>query len=87
VRDRRILYATCFLRAVATQMLGILLGVYLPLAELGVAEVGTVVSAGLRGAAGAALLATLLVGAALKISYDLLLYRAFRSVKPPEEAG
>ena len=29
--------------------------------------------------------AALLVGAGLKISYDLLLYRAFRSVRPPEE--
>jgi MFS family permease len=63
VRDRRILYATCFLRAVATQMLGILLGIYLPLVGLSGAEVGTVVSAGLWGAAGAALLATFLADA------------------------
>jgi len=33
------------------------------------------------------LLTPLLVGAALKISYDILLYRAFRSVRPPEESG
>jgi hypothetical protein len=26
-----------------------------------------------------------LVGGGLKIAYDLLLYRAFRSVRPPEE--
>lgn len=31
--------------------------------------------------------APLLVGAALKISYDILLYAAFRRVRPPEEAG
>jgi len=29
--------------------------------------------------------APLIVGPALKITYDLLLYRAFRGVKPPEE--
>ncbi len=31
--------------------------------------------------------APLLVGAALKIAYDLLLYVAFRRVRPPEESG
>ena len=29
----------------------------------------------------------LVIGAAMKISYDLLLWRAFRAVRPPEEAG
>ena len=29
----------------------------------------------------------LVVGATMKIAYDLLLYRAFRSTRPPEEAG
>jgi hypothetical protein len=29
--------------------------------------------------------APLEIGAAMKIGYDLLLYRAFRKVKPPEE--
>jgi len=28
-----------------------------------------------------------LIAGTLKIAYDLLLFRAFRSVKPPEEAG
>ncbi len=60
LRDRRILYATCFLRAVGTQMLGVLLGIYLPSVGLSEAQTGTVVSAGLWGAAVAALLATLL---------------------------
>jgi hypothetical protein len=31
------------------------------------------------------LITPLLVGAALKIVYDLLLYAAFRKVRPPEE--
>jgi hypothetical protein len=31
--------------------------------------------------------APLLAGAALKISYDILLYAAFRRVRPPEESG
>jgi MFS family permease len=58
--DRRILYGTCFLRAVGTQMLGILLGLYLPAVGLREAEAGAVTSAGLWGAAAMALLATLL---------------------------
>ena len=29
----------------------------------------------------------LVIGAAMKISYDILLYRAFRAVRPPEEQG
>ncbi len=36
---------------------------------------------------GVALWVPLAAGAALKISYDLLLYRAFRRVKPPEEGA
>lgn len=35
--------------------------------------------------AGDRLMVPLVVGAALKISYDLLLWRAFRAVRPPEE--
>jgi hypothetical protein len=34
---------------------------------------------------GRALMLPLVVGALLKITYDILLYRAFRSVRPPEE--
>jgi len=34
---------------------------------------------------GTSLAAPLVVGAALKIAYDLLLWRAFRNLKPPEE--
>jgi hypothetical protein len=35
----------------------------------------------------ASLAAPLLVGAGMKISYDVLLYAAFRAVRPPEEAA
>lgn len=31
--------------------------------------------------------APLVAGGSIKILYDLLLYRAFRKVKPPEERG
>jgi predicted MFS family arabinose efflux permease len=34
-----------------------------------------------------ALGAPLVVGAAMKIGYDLLLYASFRSIRPPEEGG
>jgi predicted MFS family arabinose efflux permease len=33
----------------------------------------------------ASLMIPLVIGAAMKIAYDLLLWRAFRHVKPPEE--
>lgn len=36
---------------------------------------------------GASLAAPLVIGAGMKLSYDALLFTAFRSVKPPEEAG
>jgi hypothetical protein len=35
---------------------------------------------------GVSLMTPLVIGAAMKITYDLLLYFAFRTVKPPEEA-
>nr|WP_281404548.1 MFS transporter [Pyxidicoccus fallax] len=49
-----------FLRALATGMVGVLLGVYLARLELGAGEVGGVIGAGLAGAALATLAATLL---------------------------
>lgn len=57
--DRRALYATSFVRAVTTSLVGVLLGVYL--ARLNVTGVGfgVVVSSGLAGAALAAIVATL----------------------------
>jgi len=36
---------------------------------------------------GASLAAPLWIGAAMKITYDVLLYTAFRSIRPPEEAA
>jgi hypothetical protein len=33
----------------------------------------------------ASLMIPLVIGAAMKIAYDVLLWRAFRHVKPPEE--
>ncbi len=59
MNDRRVLYAAAFLRALATGMVGVLLGVYLAKLKLGAALSGVIVSAGLAGAAGAALLVTL----------------------------
>jgi len=57
--DRRVLYVSAFLRALATGMIGVLLGVYLGKLKLNPTLSGAVVSAGLAGGAGAALLATL----------------------------
>jgi hypothetical protein len=49
--DRNLLYATAFLRALATGMIAVLLGIYLPQRGLDAAEVGFVITAGLAGAA------------------------------------
>lgn len=59
MRDRNLLYATAFLRALATGMIAVLLGIYLPQRGLGAAEVGIVITAGLAGAATATLGATM----------------------------
>ena len=58
--DRRRLYAAAFLRAVATGLAGVLLGLYLARRGLDLAGVGQVIAAGLAGAGLAALVATLL---------------------------
>jgi MFS family permease len=55
---RRILYATAFLRAVSTGLVGVLLGVYLAKVGLSCASVGVVIAAGLVGATLSAVLAT-----------------------------
>ncbi len=57
--DIRILYATAFLRALATGMLGVLLGIYLARLDFAIADIGVVLSAGLWGVAAAGLVATL----------------------------
>ena len=50
LRDRRILYATAFLRALATGMMGVLLGIYLARMSFTPSQIGLVISAGLRKA-------------------------------------
>lgn len=57
--DRNLLYATAFLRALATGMIAVLLGLYLPLRGLDAAAIGVIITAGLTGAAAATLAATL----------------------------
>jgi MFS family permease len=57
--DRRRIYAAAFLRAMATGLCGVLLGLHLAARGFSLQETGRVVSAGLFGAALAALLATL----------------------------
>jgi MFS family permease len=57
--DRRVLYAAAFLRALATGMIGVLLGVYLGKLKFDSTVTGLIVGAGLAGGATAALLATL----------------------------
>ncbi|HVP38823.1 MAG TPA: MFS transporter [Candidatus Saccharimonadales bacterium] len=59
LRDRRILYSVAFLRAVATGMAGVLIGIYLARLGFNPTQIGLVVSAGLAGAAVAAVLVTL----------------------------
>ncbi|HZL99239.1 MAG TPA: MFS transporter [Planctomycetota bacterium] len=58
-RDRRLLYAASLLRATATGMIAVLLGLYLAERELDGRQIGTIVGTGLAGAACAALLVTL----------------------------
>lgn len=57
--DRTILYAAAFLRALATGMVGVLIGIYLAREGLSPTAIGLVISAGLAGAAVATLLAAL----------------------------
>jgi MFS family permease len=58
--ERRILYVTAFIRAVTTSLVGVLLGVYLAKQGLTGAALGAIISAGLLGAATAAVAATFL---------------------------
>ncbi|HEX7076849.1 MAG TPA: MFS transporter [Candidatus Eisenbacteria bacterium] len=58
-RDRAILYVAAFLRALATGMIGVLIGIHLAASGLDAARIGAVVTAGLSGAAVAALVITL----------------------------
>jgi MFS family permease len=56
--ERRVLYATAFIRAVTTSLVGVLLGVYLARLGISGASLGVIVSMGLAGAALAAVIAT-----------------------------
>lgn len=58
-RDRTLLYGAAFLRATATGMVAVLLGIHLARLGFDPAAIGAVVAAGLSGAAVAALLVTL----------------------------
>ena len=57
--DRRLIYAATFLRALATGLLGVLLGVYLARLQFAPTEIGGVLTAGLLGATLAVVVATL----------------------------
>jgi MFS family permease len=57
-RDRRVVYATAFLRATTTSTIGVTSGAYLATLGLDPTALGAVISCGLAGAAVAALLAT-----------------------------
>src|SRR5512143_3504027 len=59
VRARRLLYVSAFVRAMATSTAGVTLGGFLGKLDAHGAELGIVVSAGLAGAALAAVMATL----------------------------
>ena len=58
--DRLFLYVSALVRATATGMVGVLLGIYLAELQLDADAIGTVVTCGLAGAASAALFMTLL---------------------------
>ena len=57
--DRTILYTVAFLRALATGMIGVLLGIYLARLDLGPSQIGVIIGLGLAGGAGAALVVTI----------------------------
>jgi len=56
--DRALLYASAFVRALATGLIGVLLGVYLATRGADATTIGLIVSAGLAGAATASLIVT-----------------------------
>jgi MFS family permease len=60
VTDRRLLFATAFLRALGVGMIGVLVGLHLAALQLDPATIGIVIAAGLAGGAFASLLVTML---------------------------
>jgi MFS family permease len=59
VTDRHVLYATALVRALATGTIGVLLGIFLGRRGFDPTQTGVIISAGLAGAAAAALVVTL----------------------------
>jgi MFS family permease len=59
VRDRTLIYTSAFLRALATGMIGVLLGIYIAKLGFSGAVIGAVIGVGLGGCALAALLTTI----------------------------
>jgi MFS family permease len=59
-RDRRLLLTTAFVRAFATGLIGVLLGLYLARRGFAARDIGIVIGAGLSGAAVSALIVTFL---------------------------
>lgn len=59
MRDRRILLTCAFLRAFATGLMGVLLGLYLAHLNYGAARIGIIIGVGLTGAALSSLIVTL----------------------------
>ncbi len=59
MRDRTILYVAGFLRALATGLVGVLLGIYLARLHLSPVQIGVIISGGLAGGAAATLLSTI----------------------------
>jgi MFS family permease len=60
MNDRKLIYAAAFTRALATGLIGVVLGIYLAQLHFGPKEIGIVVSSGLGGAALAAFFATVI---------------------------
>jgi MFS family permease len=58
-RDLPVLYASAFLRSLATGIVGVLLGIYLAKLRFDASQIGLVIAAGLAGGAAATLLVTL----------------------------
>jgi MFS family permease len=57
-RNRSLIYAAASLRSAATGLSGVMVGIYLARLHLGAGTIGAIITAGLAGGAGAALLAT-----------------------------
>ena len=93
-RVQRLLYASAFVRAMATGTAGVTLGGFLGKLDAGGLELGIVVRVAAWAVApgfaglimtGDTMFLPLVIGAGMKICYDLILWRAFRGIKPPEE--